>query len=76
MFSQTPAECSGKCQMKPQLPASPSQPLYSLSSISVSQTQAEKLPESVLAYQNIELAADALSQDMIKEKPEENKGTP
>ena len=44
----------------------------SLSSI-FTNTSRETVRESVLAYQNIELAADALSQDMVKEKPEENK---
>ena len=44
----------------------------SLSSI-FTNTSRETVRESVLAYQNIELAADALSQDIFKEQPEENK---
>ena len=44
----------------------------SLSSI-FTNTSRETVREYVLAYQNIELAADALSQDIFKEQPEENK---
>lgn len=39
-------------------------------------TSREVVRESVLAYQNIELAADALSQDMVEKKPEEKKDVP
>ena len=39
-------------------------------------TSREVVRESVLAYQKIELAADALSQDMVEKKPEENKDVP
>ena len=49
--------------------------INSLSSI-FTNTSREVVRESVLAYQNIELAADALSQDMVEKKPEENKDVP
>lgn len=39
-------------------------------------TSREVVRESVLAYHKIELAADALSQDMVEKKPEENKDVP
>ena len=49
--------------------------INSLSSI-FTNTSHEAVRESVLAYQNIELAADALSQDMVEQQLEENKDVP
>ena len=47
----------------------------SLSSI-FTNTSRKVIRESVLAYQNIKLAADALSRDMGEQHPEENKDVP
>ena len=47
----------------------------SLSSI-FTNTSHKVIRESVLAYQNIKLAADALSRDMGEQHPEENKDVP
>ena len=80
-FSQIPTEAGPhRCQLKPQLPASLSQRSLTTASIHCdlffSNTNSEVVRESVLAYQNIELAADALSRDMGEQHPEENKDVP